>query len=108
VYGTLPAQNAQELPAPLGVAVSIGANGLTLTWAPVPGARYYLILKTSSRRPGEKLAAMGLTTQSYMEPAPEKGESSSYAVVAVSADGRASAQSQVVTFASPNVMRMEN
>jgi hypothetical protein len=51
---------------------------------------------------------MGLTTESYTEPAPEKGESSSYAVVAVAANGRVSAKSRTVTFASPNVMRMEN
>jgi len=108
VYGELPAHNAPELSAPLAVAVSVEPNGLKLSWASVPGARYYRILRTSSHQPEEKIVAMGLTTESYTEPAPEKGESSSYAVVAVAANGRVSAKSRTVTFASPNVMRMEN
>jgi hypothetical protein len=108
VYGELPAHNAPELSAPSVVAVSVEPNGLTLTWAPVPGARFYRILKTSSRQAEEKIVAMGLTTASYTEAAPEKGDSSSYAVVAVATNGRASAKSQTVTFASPKVMRMEN
>jgi hypothetical protein len=54
------------------------------------------------------MVAMGLTAETYTEPAPERGESLSYSVVAVAADGRASVMSQPVSIASPKVKPMED
>jgi hypothetical protein len=108
VFGILPAKDAPELPSPLGVTASVAAKRLTLTWSPVPGARYYRVFRRSTLQPEEKLIAAGLTTETYIEPAPERGESSSYAVVAVAADGRVSALSQAATIALPKTKQMED
>jgi hypothetical protein len=108
VYGNLPAKDAQELPAPSSVKAVVVAKRLTLTWNPVPGARYYRIYRKSTFQTEESMVAMGLTTETYTEPAPERGESLSYSIVAVAADGRASVTSQPVSIASPKVKPMED
>jgi hypothetical protein len=101
VYGPLPAEDAPKLAAPSAVAASVVGNTLRLTWGAVPGARVYRVFRTSSIEPEEKMVALGLTTAAYTRPAPERGESSSYAVVAVAADGRVSARSPAATITSP-------
>jgi outer membrane protein assembly factor BamB len=108
VYGNIPAKDAQELPAPSSVKAVVVAKRLTLTWDPVPGARYYRVYRKSTLQPEETMVAMGLTAETYTEPAPERGESLSYSVVAVAADGRASVMSQPVSIASPKVKPMED
>ena len=108
VYGNIPAKDAQELPVPSSVKAVVVAKRLTLTWDPVPGARYYRVYRKSTLQPEETMVAMGLTAETYTEPAPERGESLSYSVVAVAADGRASVTSQPVSIASPKVKPMED
>jgi hypothetical protein len=108
VYGALPAKDTTELPAPSSVKATVVTKSLTLTWNPVPGARYYRVYRKSTLQPEEKIVAMGLTTETYAEPAPERGELSSYSVVAVAADGRAGVMSRPATIASPKAQQMED
>jgi outer membrane protein assembly factor BamB len=108
VYGNLPAKDAPELPVPSSVKAVVLAKRLTLTWDPVRGAQYYRVYRKSTLQPEETMVATGLTTETYTEPAPERGESLSYSVVAVAADGRASVTSQPVSIASPKVKPMED
>jgi hypothetical protein len=108
VYGLLPAKGGRELPAPSGVTASVAGKRLTLRWSAVPGARVYRIFRKSTLEPEPKLIALGLTTPEYSEPAPERGESSSYTVVAVAADGRVSPQSPAAIATSPKPMKMEH
>lgn len=108
VYGILPAKNAPALSTPLAVTASVVAKHLTLTWGQVPGARFYRVFRKSTLEPEPKIVAMGLTTPAYTEPAPERGEASSYAVVAVAADGHVSAISRGAVFASPKPKDMED
>jgi hypothetical protein len=108
VYGPLPAKGAPEVTAPATVTASVAAKRLTLTWDPVPGARYYRVIRKSTIEPKGKMVAMGLTTETYSEPAPERGELASYAIVAVTADGRVSAISKPATIVSPKPKPMEN
>jgi outer membrane protein assembly factor BamB len=108
VYGLLPTQDSSPLLAPSAITATIANKRLTLTWARVPGARVYRVFRKSTLEPEPKVIAMGLTTPSYTEPAPERGESSSYAVVAVAADGRASAMSRSATITLPKTKKMED
>jgi hypothetical protein len=55
----------------------------------------------------KKTVAMGLTTTTFTEPAPERGESASYTIVAVGVDG-VSAGSETVKVASPKPKPMED
>jgi fibronectin type 3 domain-containing protein len=101
VYGLLPIEGAPKLAAPSAVTASVAGNTLRLIWAAVPGARLYRVFRTSSNEQEEKMVALGLTTAAYTAPAPERGESSSYAIVAVAADGRVSAMSLAAMITSP-------
>ena len=107
VYGLLPAQDSSSLAPPWTVTATVVHKRLTLTWAIVPGARVYRVLRKSTLEPEPKLIATGLRTPSYTEPAPERGEEASYAVVAVAADGRVSALSHFATVKSPEPKKME-
>ncbi len=107
VYGLLPTKSDVKLAAPTGVKASVMQGSLTLTWNPVSGARVYRVVRSSTLEPEEKTVAMGLTTPSFTEPAPERGESASYRIVAVGADG-ISARSEAVDTASPKPKRMRN
>jgi hypothetical protein len=107
VYGLLPTKNAPQLAAPTAVASSVVDKRLILTWAAVPGARVYRVFRKSTLEPESKMIATGLTTPAYSEPEPERGESMSYAVVAVAADGRAGAMSSEATIKSPKAKKME-
>jgi hypothetical protein len=107
VYGLLPMKGAAELAAPSGVKASSLRGSLTLTWNPVPGARIYRVLRMTTLEPTKKTVAMGLTTTTFTEPAPERGESASYTVVAVGVDS-VSAGSETVKVTSPKRKPMED
>ena len=108
VYGLLPAKDAPQLAAPSDVTSTVTLGRLTLTWAAEPGARVYRVYRKSTLEPAPKIIAMGLATPIYMEPAPERGETTSYYVVAVATDGRVSPMSSPVMAISPKPKKMEN
>jgi hypothetical protein len=68
----------------------------------------YRVFRKSTLEPKSKSVAVGLTTPAYTEPAPERGESVSYSVVAVAADESVSAMSQFQTVVSPKPKKMED
>jgi hypothetical protein len=107
VYGLLPNERAAKPAAPTGVKALVLHGNLTLTWNPAPGARVYRVLRTSTLEPQAKPVALGLTTATFTEPAPERGESVSYTVLAVGADG-VSVMSEAVKVTSPAPKRMED
>ena len=108
VYGLLPSAGAAPLATPAAVTATVAAKRLTLTWTAVPGARMYRVLRKSTLDPKARTVAMGLTTASYTEPSPERGELMSYSVMAVAADGRVSPVSSPATIASPKRKKMED
>jgi hypothetical protein len=57
--------------------------------------------------PTKKTVTMGLTTTTFTEPAPERGESASYTIVAVGVDS-VSAWSETVKVTSPKRKPMED
>jgi outer membrane protein assembly factor BamB len=101
VYGLLPSEAAAQLPAPIGAKAEIVGNTVTLTWGPVPGARFYRVARSSTLEPEAKQVSVGLTTPKYAEPAPERGESATYTIVAVGTNG-VSPKSNAVEVAVPN------
>jgi hypothetical protein len=107
VYGLLPAKGAVKLSAPTGARVAIVSGVLTLTWDVVPGAKVYRVLRTSTLEPESKLVAVGLTTGKFTEPAPERGESATYTIVAVGTNG-VSKKSDAVKVTSPKPKQMED
>jgi outer membrane protein assembly factor BamB len=100
VYGLLPNKNAVKLAAPTSAKAQVLGSSLTLTWSAVSGARVYRVVRKSTLEPEAKTIAMGLTTPTFTEPAPERGESATYVIQAVGADGN-SAMSDAVTVTSP-------
>jgi hypothetical protein len=107
VYGLLPMKSAAKLAAPTGVKVFALHGNLTLTWDPVQGARIYRVLRMTTLEPAKKTVAMGLTTTTFTEAAPERGESVSYTIVAIGVDG-ISAGSETVKVTSPKLKPMED
>ena len=87
VYGLVPAETAPKLPAPSGAKAEVRGTQLILTWTPVPGARVYRVQRTSTLEPKSKTIATGLTTSSFTQPAPLRGESAVYTVFAVDTNG---------------------
>ena len=108
VYGLLPEKNAQAIAAPAEVKAVAVNKRLQLTWAAVPGARVYRVFRKSTIEPEPKMIATGLTTPAYAEPAPERGESASYFVVAVATDERAGPMSLPARITSPKPKKMED
>ena len=102
VYGLLPAESGTKLQAPAAAKATVLQGKMTLTWDPVPGANIYRVVRTSTLEPQEKLIGTGLTTAQFAEPAPQRGESASYRVVAVGVQG-SSAPSEAVTVTVPKV-----
>jgi hypothetical protein len=100
VYGLLPAASAARLAAPAGLKLAPGRNTITLTWDPLPGALFYRVSRSNAHAPKAKLVATGLTTASFTDGAPERGDPATYTVVAVGKDG-ASAASQEIKTAGP-------
>jgi outer membrane protein assembly factor BamB len=87
VYGLLPPATGARLPAPTGVKAEIVGRTVKLTWTPVARAQFYRVFRSSSLEPAAREVAMGLTTPQFAEPAPERGESATYSVVAVGING---------------------
>jgi hypothetical protein len=107
VYGLLPAKDAIQLAPPAGVRAAILSGLLTLTWDTTPGVRDYRVLRTSTLEPESKLVAVGLTTGKFTEPAPRRGESATYTIVAVGTNG-ASQESKALKVTSPKPKQMED
>ena len=108
VYGLLPVKDEAQLPAPSKVTSTVVLGQLTLTWAAEPRARVYRVYRKSTLEPTPKVIAMGLATSNYTEPAPQRGETTSYYVEAVGADGRVSPMSSPVTAISPKPKKMDD
>ncbi len=87
VYGLLPSRDGAKPPAPLGGKADIKGAFVTVTWNPSSGAQFYRVLRSSTLEPEEKLVGAGLTTPQFNEPAPERGESATYTIVAVGTPG---------------------
>ena len=107
VYGLLPLKDGGKLKAPADVKASVAHGTLTLTWKAVPEARLYRVVRTSTIEPEAKTIAMGLTTPTFTEPAPERGESATYRIVAVGTDG-SSEPSQAAKVTSPKAKQMQD
>ena len=87
VYGPLASPTGVELPAPSGLTGEVAGSSVTLKWNPVAQAQCYRVFRASTLEPGVRQVAMGLTTPQFAEPAPERGESATYTVVAVGING---------------------
>ena len=107
VYGLLPAKGEDKPAAPTAVKASNLEGVLTLTWNAVSGAQFYRVFRTSTLEPETKLMATGLSSVTFTEPAPERGESAMYTVVAVGRNG-VSEKSVAVKAASPKPKKMED
>jgi outer membrane protein assembly factor BamB len=107
VYGLLPTKDAVKLAAPTRVKAAFLSGLLTLTWDVVPGAKTYRVLRMSTLEPESKLVAVGLTTGKFTEPAPERGESATYTIIAVGTNG-VSEKSDAVKVTSPKLKQMED
>jgi hypothetical protein len=107
VYGLLPTKDAVRLAAPTRVKAAFLSGLLTLTWDVVPGAKTYRVLRMSTLEPESKLVAVGLTTGKFTEPAPERGESATYTIIAVGTNG-VSEKSDAVKVTSPKPKQMED
>jgi hypothetical protein len=106
VYGLLPVESGPKLSAPTGAKASVLRGTLTLSWNAISGTRMYRVVRSSTLEPEEKTIATGLTTPQFTEPAPERGESASYKIVAVGTNG-AGEMSEAVTVSSPKTKPME-
>jgi hypothetical protein len=107
VYGLLPTTSAVKLAAPTGLNAQIVDHSLALSWNPVSGARVYRVMRTTTLEPRAKVVALGLTTPEFTEPAPERGETASYTVLAVGVNG-VSPMSAAVKAISPKPKQMED
>jgi outer membrane protein assembly factor BamB len=108
VYGLLPAKQAPQLAAPSAVRSTVSRGQLILAWTATPNANIYRIYRKSTLELKPKMIAGGLTTARYTEPAPERGESTFYQVVAVASDGRVSPMSSAVMAVSPKPKKPED
>ena len=108
VYSLLPSATGTDLQAPTGVSAEIVGSIVTLRWAPVAQALFYRVLRSSTIEPGAKLVATGLTAPQFAEPAPERGESAAYSVVAVDVNGTSPTSSEVKVVQSKNPKTMED
>jgi hypothetical protein len=95
VYGLLPAEG-KKLAAPTGARAEVTRGNVVLTWEPTPEALFYRVARSSSLESGWKTVATGLTIPRFTEPTPERGESVTYSVFVVSADGGSAASSPVL------------
>jgi hypothetical protein len=86
VYGLLPTAG-KKLAAATGPKANVAHGTMTLTWNTVPGADFYRVRRSSLHEPAARTAATGLTTPTFSEPAPGKGESVTYTIFAVGQNG---------------------
>jgi hypothetical protein len=87
VYGLLAEEGAARLVAPSEVAVVFHDGNVRVTWKPVTGAVSYRVMRSSSLEPKLTVVASGLTTNSFVEPGPDRGESVSYCISALGQNG---------------------
>jgi len=87
VYGRLPSTDAVKIMPPTELRADRSLETVTLTWKPVSGAVIYRVERSSSLEPEHRIAATGLRTPRFQQPAPERGETVTYAVYAVGSDG---------------------
>ena len=95
VYGLLPTINSQNPATPTEVKAVVLQNELELSWSSVPGASFFRVVRKNGPEGREKTIAFGLTTPTFTEPVPVKGEAVAYSIVAVGPN--------VVSAASPFV-----
>ena len=108
VYGLLPSAGA-ALAAPTALKAEVAAGFVTLNWTASPAARNYRVLRTSRLEPAGRTVAFGLTTPTFVDPAPERGESAAYTVVAVGRNGVSPpSEPATVTVPKPPAKRMEH
>jgi hypothetical protein len=107
IYGLLPRKAAAKLATPTGEKVLLAHGNSILTWNPVPNARVYRVMRTSTLEPKPKTIAIGLTAPTFTEPRPERGETVSYTIVAVGPDG-VSDPSNAVQVTSPKTKPMDD
>jgi hypothetical protein len=107
VYGLLPTAGAPALNAPDNLRATVVGANVVLTWSAVEGAQIYRVLQNSTFEPEEKTVAFGLTTPSFTEPAPERGEKVNFSVVAVGLNG-ATTRSPSVEVTSGKTKSMED
>ncbi|MEO8736827.1 MAG: fibronectin type III domain-containing protein, partial [Edaphobacter sp.] len=107
VYGLLPSVHAIKPVAPTDVKLRVEGKRVRLSWTPVAGASVYRVVRTSTLEPLGQTIAVGLTTPEFTEPAPERGESTYYSVLAVGMDG-VSAPSAPLRVRSPKPKKMED
>ena len=106
VYGLLPAQGAAAPVAPVSPRMELTSGTVRLSWDLVPGATNYRVRRTTKLEPDGRTIATGLTSASYTEPAPERGESATYAIFAVGRDGVSAASAPVLVSVPKNQPRM--
>jgi hypothetical protein len=106
VYGLLPRAAGAELPAATGVRAEIVDSTVTLKWSPVEKAQFYRVFRSSTLESGAREVATGLTMLQFTDPAPERGESAAYSVVAVGTNGASpmSTEMKVVRNKKPKPM----
>ena len=102
VYGLFPAKDAAVPPAPTNPKADIANGHALLTWSVAPAAGYYRVLRTNSAEPKGRVIATGLTAPSFSDPAPERGDSATYAILAVGQNG-VSVPSESIVVSIPKV-----
>ena len=107
VYGLLPSLNSVKPTPPNRVKAEVTGDFVTLTWTPSPGGDFYRVVRATTLEPQAKLIATGLTTEQFTEPAPERGESASYTIIAVGTEG-VSASSETISVTVPKSKPMED
>lgn len=84
VYGLLPDGPAPA--APEGLQAKVQSGVISLSWAPVPGARTYTVRSLDSANDGPSTLATGLVSTEFTGITPYKG-TSIYVVTAVNSNG---------------------
>ena len=108
VYGRLPARGGAPPAAPSGGKAELLGGNAILTWNANTGAQYYRVQRTTTLEPTARMVATGLTTPTFTEPAPERGEAATYTIFAVGQHGlSAGSDALTVTVVKPKPpMRM--
>jgi hypothetical protein len=105
VYGLLPSSSGAKPDAPAGVKAQVRGGNALLKWDPVPQAKFYRVVRTSTHDPD--IDTSGLTSASFQEPAPAVGEAFQYKIFAVNSDGASAASDAVsVTGVKSGAARM--
>ena len=74
---------------------------MELTWDAAPGASFYRVSKHTTLEPMAKSAAFGLRTPHFTAFHPVRGETVSYTVIAVAADGAGEESAPVEVTSAP-------